>query len=173
MSYDHNIYVGWYAILTPTTETKEVQTGVKTMLQCTADAAHKQGDGKFCRECGAAITRIEGIPVFSTRQIQGLHHFINETDPDEIAFASLGHATLEDIQKLQKFNVVFPEFMPYDCIVMFPGYAKITNVSRKDGDTCQMKVNPHPPTQDQIDLLIKVVGATEYDIQYGIVHEVH
>jgi hypothetical protein len=81
--------------------------------------------GKFCTVCGQPIA-IELVPKY--RKMQQPHFILNDTDPEEIEHATLGFATLEDIQKLKGSHVIFPEFaVPKgQVVIMAPVTSRMT-----------------------------------------------
>jgi len=174
MSYDHNIYVGWYAEFTPTTEKKEVGVG-KTRV-CNANHSHKIKGGQFCSVCGSAIVTLE------TKKMKSLSlacHMQGQTDGDEIEFQTLGRGTKEDLDTIfeGKAHAIFPEFLPTKKTIIMSDYSdKMSDVARSDGQV--QEISQHDPQQMHqwhqawSAAIEKVFGCTDLAIKYGIVHEV-
>jgi hypothetical protein len=166
MSYDRNIYVGWYAEFDRCTDRQ--QDGVESKRACPTSKKHPT-NGKFCSVCGAEIISQE-IPKYHSYAYP--HHLIDETDPVELEYATLGRATLEDVKKLQTSHVVFPEFLDTDkVIIMAPGYTTVGDVSCSDGSVNPVDVGLGPSIEWQ-ENVIKVFSAKNMKINFGVIVEV-
>jgi hypothetical protein len=177
MSYSTYAYIGWYVVATPTD--KRIQVGETKVRVCSADPKHKHGDKGFCGACGAQI-------ISTTKpKMQGIGlacHFFNESDPEELAFASVGNATVEDMKALGDCHAVFPEFLPNEYkngfipgkrkeVIMAPGYTRISDLRHGDSSVTQL-TNMERPSVEWVDLVQKVLGSTDIELKYGVIIEV-
>lgn len=173
MSYDRNIYIGWFVELKPSQE--QVPTGQsKTVRSCPTSKGHKIGkDTNFCPTCGAAIK--EEVKQVTKGMSLG-SHFFNESDSTELAYMTNGRATPEDMKRLGDSHCIFPEFMPYKAgaleIVFAPGYECMDDVARSDGVVMPFGEMPEKPSNEWLALVRKVFGAEELQLKFGAVMEV-
>jgi hypothetical protein len=171
MSYDRNVYVGWYAEFTPTAD--KVQVALVAERQCSTASSHKlPSSGGFCSKCGSKIVIVD-VPKF--KSISPARHFIDETDPVEIEHATIGRATAADIEALQSSYAIFTEFMPAQQkkkeFILAPGYVKLRDVDREDSQIKPISVQS-PPQDDWVKLLVKIFGCTDLKVEYGVIIEV-
>ena len=168
MSYVTNLYIGWYAEFTPTAE--KIQVGTKKKRRCTAESNHKHGDGKFCTICGAPVADVD-VPVMNG--ISPASHFLDELDPAEVEYMTIGRATVEDLKELGDCAGIFPEFMPDQEArierIMAPGYA----YKADDGDGFVFEVKPgERPSQAWEAKINKIFGCTDLKVKFGIIKEI-
>jgi hypothetical protein len=171
MGYSHNLYIGWYAELTPTKE--QVSVGAETVKQCSGDAKHKKmGDGKFCSICGSEIVKVQKT------KMKGLSlacHFFDETDPEELAYQTIGRATAEDMKALEGSHAIFPEFMPDGPYkrerIMAPGYIYEGDIRNSDGFILDIEPGERPSKEWEAKLN-KIFGCTDLKVKFGVLKEV-
>lgn len=173
MSYDRNVYIGWFATLKPSQE--RVPTGAtKVERYCPTSKKHKFGKAtKFCPDCGAPVAE-ETVAV--TKTISLGSHFFNESDPTELAYMTCGRATPEDMKRLGDSHCIFPEFMPYKPgeleVVFAPGYECMDDVART-GVLMPFGELPEKPSDEWVAVLRKVFGAEgPIELKFGAVMEV-
>lgn len=172
MSYDTNIYVGWYAQFDEYSEKREV--GTEKLRQCPNSKKHFAKD-KFCPSCGVEIITIEK-PVYK--------NFVNalllsysaddsSTTQEDIDKETFGQVKLEDLKEAMKDSyMIFPEFLGTDkVIIMAPSYTCISDVRRSDGSVNEV-TNMEPPSKEWEELIKKAFKAQNLEIKYGVVVEV-
>lgn len=172
MSYDHNVYVGWYAEFDENDD--KIPDGVEKIRQCPNSKKHSAKD-KFCPSCGAEIVIIEK-PLFKNFiSALNLYHMAEDSDTTEqdVQEATFGHTHLEDLNEVtQDSSIIFPEFLDTDkIIIMAPGYTYVGDVGRSDG-TVEEITNPKEPSQDWKDKIAKVFKPKNLVFKYGVVVEV-
>ncbi len=163
MSYDLNVYVGWYAEFEPS-KTK-VNIGKEKVSYCPTNKKHS-ANGKFCSTCGAEIKheekdKFEDYPMAS--------HLMNETSPEEVDFMTGGLVTLEDLEKLKDSYAIFSQDGS-DEIILAPGYAYAGDIARKDGFAQEVE-QLEKPNEDWVALIKKVFAVEEVNVKYGFITE--
>jgi hypothetical protein len=166
MSYDHNIYVGWYAEFDKSN--RKVERGLKKVRFCPTDKKHSAKD-KFCSVCGSEIQEKEemqytGYPISS--------HILGENSQEELDWMTGGIVKVQDIENLGDSHAIFPEFLGTDKqIVMAPGYNYYGDITRSDGFVEEL-VNSEKPTKEWVELIKKVFDTVEVSVKFGIIMEI-
>jgi hypothetical protein len=173
MSYDVNVYIGWYAELTYKTE--KVQDGETIKRVCSQDEKHKTDvKGKFCSVCGSKIID-QASPTYSSYPVKP-HFLNNETLQEEFQEMTLHRGTYEDTYTFHRGYAVFPEFMRsgVPTIIMAPGYVKLDLDSRY-GSVDALQVEPDTELSLEIDLWLETIKRLYQPIsivvKYGAVTE--
>lgn len=171
MSYDRNMYIGWYAEFTPTKE--KIQVGEKKERVCSSDKNHKHGGGEFCGKCGSPIVSVSK-PVM--RGISPACHIIHEdvnSTQEYLNVMTCGRATVSDLEIFKGSEAVFPEFL-YDKSkerVFASGYIYRGDICREDGFIINIPTQT-PPSEKWKEAIIKVFGCTDLVVKFGMVVEV-
>jgi predicted component of viral defense system (DUF524 family) len=99
---------------------------------------------------------------------------MDETDEETIRNATNGRAGLEDIKMLERAHYIFPEFMPDTnkfAYIMLPGYTKLSDVSRGDGEVKSVSTNTEHTTE-MVLALRRVFDFEDMTIAFGAIVEV-
>lgn len=172
MSYDHNVYVGWYAEFDEHHE--KIESGVTKTRQCPNNKKHFAND-KFCPSCGVEIITIEKSTYKSFVSALNLYRMIDDYDTtdEDVKEATLGHSTLDELKAAAKnAYMVFPEFLTtHKKILMAPGYTRVSDITRSDGSVKEI-TNVAAPSPEWKELVAKVFKAKNLEFKYGVVVEV-
>lgn len=172
MSYDTNLYVGWYVEFKPST--RKAKTGEVARRYCPTSKKHPTGDS-FCPKCGA---KIEERLVDEYDTYANPYHLQFEEDEDELKEMTLGRVSLKDMKDLAlmgKYRVICPEFMPSDStvIVIAPGFKGAADIGRSDGMLVGVDMENNPrPTEEWIAQVKKVFDVEDVKVGFGAVVEV-
>lgn len=172
MSYNTNVYIGWYAQFDEYTQ--KVESGVEKIRQCPNNKKHSAQD-KFCSSCGVEIVTIEK-PVFTSfPSALSLYYSAQDTSTTQkdIDKETFGLIQLADLQKVVKNSaMIFPEFLnTKKIIIMAPGYTYLSDVSRCNSSVKEI-ASIEKPSKEWIDLIQKAFKAHNIEIKYGVVVEV-
>jgi hypothetical protein len=102
------------------------------------------------------------------------HWLMYETDEGTIRDATNGRAGFEDIKMLKGAHYIFPEFIPDSnkfAYVMMPGYTKLADVSRGDGDVKSVSTKIEH-TAEMVQALKRVFDFEDMSIAFGAIVEV-
>ncbi len=166
MSYNHNLYVGWY--LEFDEPNRKEQIGTTNVRFCPTSKKHPTKD-KFCPKCGKEIQTKEE-PNYKT--YSSPHELIHITEQEELTEATLGKLTLKDIEELQDCLAPFPEFLgTKKNILMAPGFTSCTDISRCDGFVTEVDFS-QKPTQEWIDRMKYIFDVEKMNLKFGVVMEV-
>lgn len=166
MSYDHNMYVGWY--LEFDESNRKEQSGTAEVRFCPTSKKHPTKD-KFCPQCGKEIQTKEE-PTYNT--YSSPYELIHITDQEELTEATLGKLTLKDIEELQDCFVPFPEFLDTKkSILMAPGFTSCADISRCYGFVTEVYFS-QKPTQEWIDRMKYIFDVEKMNLKFGVVMEV-
>jgi hypothetical protein len=166
MSYDHNIYLGWYAEFEGSKNKREA--GTKTVRFCPTSKKHSTKD-KFCPQCGKEIETTEE-KVYSS--YVSPHQLQYVEDQEELTEATLGKLTMKDLKDLEGTHIVFPEFLDTKkSILMVPGFKYVSDISRSDGFVKEIKLKD-APSQEWVERMKFIFDVEQMDIKFGIIMEV-
>ena len=172
MSYDTNLYIGWYVEFKPSTRKEKV--GEVARRYCPPSKKHPTGDA-FCPKCGA---KIEEHLEDEYDTYANPYHLQFEEDEDELKAMTLGKVSRKDMKELEamgQYKVVCPEFMPSarDVIVIAPGFKSGGDLRRSDGRVIDVDMkNNQPPSPEWIAQIKKVFDVEDVKIGFGAVVEV-
>lgn len=167
MSYDYNLYIGWY--LEFDESNRKEQIGTTNVRFCPTSKKHPTKD-KFCPKCGKEIQTKEE-PTYKT--YSSPYELIQIKEQEELTEATLGKLTLKDIEELQDCLVPFPEFKS---ILMAPGFTSCKDISRCNGFATEVNATEinfsNKPTQEWIDRMKYIFDVEKMNLKFGVVMEV-
>jgi hypothetical protein len=171
MSYDRNLFLGWYAEFTPSKE--KIQVGVKTERECSSVKGHKHGGGAFCSKCGSPVVSVKK-PVM--KGMSAACHIIGEDmdciDQEDLTDMTCGRASLEDLKILKGSIATFPLYSGVGKEYVFAsGHIYRSDIGRDDGFTMDIPTQL-PPSEKWKETIVKIFGCTDLVVKFGMIVEV-
>lgn len=166
MSYDHNVYAGWYVSFSPSTRKKVI--GTEKVRRCPTSKKHPT-KGQFCPDCGKPIEVIEK----DTYQSYGKASFLLDLSTEQdVRDETLGLCGLNEVKAVGDAYVIFPEFLSTQKVILFaPGYACLSDVGRNDGEI--VNINPENQVKPEwIEAVKTLFDVQDVQLHFGMVSEV-
>lgn len=169
MGLDYNVYMGWFAEFEENVES--VKSGVKEVRQCPKVKTHP-AVSKYCPSCGSEIITVQEATTKEFIDATSLFYMGSDkqTTEQEVQDATLGHTTLADLKECVR-GTTMVNTDGGDSIMMAPGYSYLGDITRSDNYVVEMEI-AEKPSQEWVDLLVKVFKAKNVKLKYGAVLEV-